>query len=269
MQLDLDVAGRERSVVLKRGSAAEIAALRALAVVVGVDRPRLIAAGRDGVGDWLLMPCYDGSPVADGAELPEEVWDTLGRVHAHWLRRRPRGLPVVDARWWQALAEQRIAPALRGAAARCADPSGDPIFESGARAVTNWARDRRLLAALALLPKTLVHGDPHRGNLLWASGSVTIIDWGNAKVAPAGLDLAVLKAQGAIPSAAYRRRLVAVRGQDDERILDVERHWADVSVHVAYLGFAADHLGAGRVAEMIETAAAALNLLGTALADLR
>ena len=31
-----------------------------------------------------------------------------------------------------------------------------------------------------------------------------------------------------------------------------ERHWADVHVHVQYLGFAADHLGAARVGEMID-----------------
>lgn len=120
-----------------------------------------------------------------------------------------------------------------------------------------------------MLPKTLVHGDPHRGNLLQDNDAATIIDWGNAKVAPAGLDLAVLRAQGATPSAAYTARLDAAHQPADRRLLEVERHWADVSAHVAYLGFAADHLGAGRVADMIETADAALTRLGTVLAGLR
>lgn len=264
VQLALDVSGRECWAVLKRSTAAEIAALRAMAVVPGVDRPRLIAAGRDDVGHWLLMPRYRGSPLDDDAEVPAEVWDTLGRVHAHWLRRRPRGVPVVDPAWWRALAEQRIVPALR----RAADGVLDPIFESGAHAVTNWARDPRLLAAIALLPKTLVHGDPHRGNLLRAADGATVIDWGNAKVAPAGLDLAVLQAQGATPPESYRRRLDVARGGADARLLDVESHWSDVCAHVAYLGFAADHLGAGRVEEMIGIADTALTRLGMALAGL-
>lgn len=117
--------------VLKRPSGSEVAALRALAVVVGVDRPKLIAAGRDQAGEWLLIPAYGGSPVADSAELPYGVWDTLGRIHAHLLRRRPRGLAVTDATWWRALAEQRIAPAL----VRAGDRWADPTYACAARAV--------------------------------------------------------------------------------------------------------------------------------------
>lgn len=265
--LVLDVSGRECWAVLKRSTAAEIAALRALAVVPGMDRPRLIAAGQDEVGHWLLMPHYSGSPVDAAAVVPTEIWDTLGRVHAHWLRRRPRGIPVVNPAWWHALTERRIVPALR----RAGPGDLDPIFESGAHAVTKWARDPRLLAAMALLPKTLVHGDPHRGNLLWSGHpgeGATVIDWGNAKVAPAGLDLAVLRAQGATPPESYLRRLDVARGSADARLLDVEHHWADVCANVVYLGFAADHLGVGRVVEMIGTADAALTRLGRALADL-
>ena len=91
------------------------------------------------------------------------------------------------------------------------------------------------------MPRTLVHGDAHRGNIL----GDTLIDWGNARVAPAALDLATLWAQDAIPPPWFAEP----PGRSD---------WAVVQVHVQYLGFAADHLGAARVGEMIETAAAAL-----------
>ena len=75
----------------------------------------------------------------------------------------------------------------------------------------------------------------------WEEG--TLIDWGNARVAPAALDLATLRAQGAVPPPWFAE--------------PPGRDWADVHVHVQYLGFAADHLGAARVGEMIATATAA------------
>jgi len=251
----------------------EIAAMRALAVVAGVDRPRMIASGRDHLGDWLLTPYYSGIPLDIGAQMPTAVWATLARVHRHWLRRRPRGIPVVDARWWQTLCERRILPALAGAARR----SPDKVFSSAAEVVTELAREARMIGALALLPKTLVHGDVHRGNILRDpdpdpdpdSDDATILDWGNAKVAPAGLDLAVLRAQGAAQSPCYRAHLAEGRGQGDRRLLEVERHWADVHIHVAYLGFAAEHLGSDRVGSMIEAATSALTRLGAALSELR
>jgi hypothetical protein len=46
-RVDLDAGGRPVAVVLKRVRPSEVAAMRAIAVVPGVDRPRLLAAGRD------------------------------------------------------------------------------------------------------------------------------------------------------------------------------------------------------------------------------
>ncbi len=81
----------------------------------------------------------------------------------------------------------------------------------------------------------------------------TLIDWGNARVAPAGLDLATLRAQGATPPSWYPQPT------------PVGAAWADVQVHVQYLGFAADHLGPARVGEMIATASSARARLATLL----
>jgi hypothetical protein len=94
--------------------------------------------------------------------------------------------------------------------------------------------------------------------LLVPDGAV-LIDWGNARVAPAGLDVATLAAQGAPAPPAYTAP--ATR----PALREVERLWAQVQVHVQYLGFAADHLGTARVIEMVETAARALDALGPAL----
>ncbi|HET6259274.1 MAG TPA: hypothetical protein VFE39_11540, partial [Pseudonocardia sp.] len=65
------------------------------------------------------------------------------------------------------------------------------------------------------------------------------------------------------PSQAYCPAVGA--GSTAPELREVERWWAQAHVHVQYLGFAADHLGPARVAEMIETAASAMDRLGPAL----
>jgi hypothetical protein len=110
--------------------------------------------------------------------VPDDVWTTLARVHAHWLRRRPRGLPVVDARWWRHLCLRRILPHLVAAGER----TGDAVFAGAAGALRGWVDEPR---------------DPHRGNVLGTGDGCVLIDWGNARDAPAGQDLAVLRAQRA------------------------------------------------------------------------
>lgn len=257
VRVDLDGAP---PVVVKRTAPAEVAALRAVAVVRGVEHPRLLAAG----GDWVVTPYYDGVALAEGPHVPVEFWVTLARVHARWFRRRPRGLPVTDTAWWRHLCVGRIAPHLRAAGERTAAP----VFVTGARALGEWAEDPRMHTALSLLPRTLTHGDPHRGNILTTGNGPVLIDWGNARVAPPGFDLAVLRAQGATDLAPYRTEFADRAGAPAPDVLAVEQHCADAYAHVGYLGFAADHLGTDRVAELLDGATRALDALGAALVTL-
>jgi Phosphotransferase enzyme family len=235
-RIDLDVDGRPVPVVLKAASAVEVAAMRAVAVVGGVSGALAVGPG------WVVLPFVDAPLLACGAPVPDAVWDTLARVHTHWYRKRPRGIPVVDGPWWAALCDRTLV-AVRGGAAR----TGDQAFSDAERALLAWRADERILRALATLPRTLCHGDAHRGNIL----GQMLIDWGNARVAPAGLDLAVLRGQGAEVPPRY-----------SDHAPPWEQHWADVQVNIQYLGFAADHLGPARVAEMVENAARALPRLG-------
>ncbi|GAA2559208.1 phosphotransferase [Pseudonocardia hydrocarbonoxydans] len=242
-RLDLDVDGRVVPVVLKTASAVEVAALRAVHVVRA--DPAVLAAG-DG---WVLVPFVDGTPPAEHEPVPDAVWATLAQVHAHWWRKRPRGVPVVDAAFWRGLCDRTLV-AVRGAAAR----TGDPIYGEVAAALDAWRADPRIGAALARLPRTLVHGDAHRGNVL----GTALIDWGNARVAPAAVDVVTL---GGDPPQAYTEVLDARVPAAARAPAEVERAWAQVHVHVTYLGFAADHLGAARVTEMAGNAERALATL--------
>ena len=227
-KLDLDVDGWARAVVLKAAGPVEVAAMRAVAVVAGAPRALAIGPG------WLVLPFVDAPALGAAEPVPEPVWRTLAAVHAHWLGKRARGIPVVDAAWWAALCDRTLV-AVRGGLAR----TGEQEFVAAEQALLGWRADPVITDCLARLPCTLVHGDAHRGNVL----GDTLIDWGNARVAPAALDLATLRAQGAVPPPWFAE--------------PPGRDWADVHVHVQYLGFAADHLGAARVGEMIATATAA------------
>ena len=227
-KLDLDVDGRARAVVLKAAGPVEVAAMRAVAVVAGAPRALAIGPG------WLVLPFVDAPALGAAEPVPEPVWRTLAAVHAHWLGKRARGIPVVDAAWWAALCDRTLV-AVRGGLSR----TGEREFAAAEQALLAWRTDPVITDCLARLPRTLVHGDAHRGNVLGG----TLIDWGNARVAPPALDLATLRAQGAMPPPWFAE--------------PPGRDWADVHVHVQYLGFAADHLGAARVGEMIATATAA------------
>ncbi|WP_224389890.1 phosphotransferase [Pseudonocardia sp. ICBG1293] len=258
------------AVVLKRASAAEVAALRAVAVVTGPVRvPRLLVPG-DG---WVLLDHEPGGPLAPGEPVPDEVWVTLARTHAHWRRNRPRGVPLVDDAWWAGRCAQ--AAERLGAAAERYDATADAgaagVCRAAARTVGGWAADDRATTALRVLPRTVCHGDAHRGNVHLGPGGAVLLDWGNARVAPGSLDVVVLTAPPAdgpadAPSSPvpglYRDTLHAALGAPDPpAMVAVETAWARVQAHVQYLPFAADHQGPERVDSMVRVAAGALDEL--------
>ena len=267
-RIDLDDGS---AVVLKRTGPTEAAAMRAVAVVNGPVRlPRMLASG-DG---WVLLEHVPGGPLPGGAPVPDEVWRTLALVHAHWRRNRPRGVPVVDPAWWARLCDV-ASDALRAAADRSGtDADAGPALLDADAAVRAWAGDDRIATALGALPRTLCHGDAHRGNIHTGPHGGVLLDWGNARVAPGSLDCVVLGAPpdgpadapaGAVPDL-YRETLHAALGAPDPpRMIAAEAAWARVQAHVQYLPFAAEHQGPDRVASMVRVVSAALDELGGAL----
>jgi hypothetical protein len=274
---ELVVAGRPVSVVWKRTIAREVAALRAVDRVPGIGGPRLLAHGEfrpdgdargPGGGAWVLMPHHTGTPLTDGEPVPDAAYEILARVHARHRGETIPGLPVVDAAFWRRLCLHGALPAVRRAAERdiCAAGSVPELYREAEAKLLEWASDEPMLTALSVLPATLAHGDLHRGNILADTDGAVIIDWGGARIAPGGLDLAVLAEQGGVDHERYHRRLAELTGRPlAPALLEVERHWALAMGYVQYLGFAADCLGPDRVGVMVNRAARAFNQLGAAL----
>ena len=246
-RVELDVGGRPRTVVLKRTGPVEVAAMRALAVVRGIRRGQALAIGPD----WLVLPFVDGPSLTPADPLPDEVWELLARVHAHWWGKRPRGLPVVDAVWWRGLVDRTLG-AVRGGA----DRGGEPEYRTAASGAGGLARrsgDRGGARGAAPHHDALRSAPRQRPGRRRRAGAHRL---GQRPRRPGRGRRGRAGGRGGLLVGGLRPGVrAALRGVD--RLRAIEEPWARLHVHVQYLGFAADHLGPGRVGEMIDAATAA------------
>lgn len=115
--------------------------------------PRLLAAGTDGRGRWLIVPFSPGRHV-DRAELPTEVFEALALLHTAYASswRELDGIPVVDARWWRDLCLSFALQAVVRQAARVPGPS--PALDRARRVLDQMADDPGVAAVLESLPRS-------------------------------------------------------------------------------------------------------------------
>jgi aminoglycoside phosphotransferase (APT) family kinase protein len=205
----------EHALVLKHTSPGEAEALLALAELAPAvpELPELIASGEDEGGPWVLLPFYEGHHPPSPHAAPLEVFDALAQMHSRWEGRTSAltGVPAIDPAWWRDQSLNHTLPMLE----RCLERRESSAIEAAVEAVAATADDDRIARALAILPRTLVHGDMHRANIV-VSGGAKIIDWGSARLAPAMLDVAEIAASGSPSEARYldaRERLDG-RGAD-------------------------------------------------------
>jgi len=227
-------------VVQKHTGPVELRAMRALAALP--DRTglvRSIGEGTDERGPWIAVPFHPGdTPTFD--TTPGPVFETLARVHAHFLAGTAdapllEGIPPIDAAWCHSNCEEMLALLVQRQREK-------PELDAAIRALEATVRDERIDAALTLLPRTLVHGDMHPGNVILAEDGPVIIDWGNARLGPAMLDLANLVSFDSENYARYlRARERASAPESDLRLAEIGYAWATAQVNTQYLGFAAVH----------------------------
>ena len=244
---------RELTVLLKRTLPAEVEALRAAnRVPEAAAVPQLIRSGRDSRGDWIAIPFYPGIPAPTETDIPDNVVESLAEVHAHFLNSgAPETIPVCDGNWWKASCAQHRLRQLGRA-------SLQPIVE----AVQSWSAHRSILDALTELPRTLLHGDVHRNNVIVNGNAGQLIDWGGAAY---GIPLLDLITPGPPGSRGYERYAATWQALTGESTTSPA--WrrgyltATVCSKVMYLAFAARHFGDAVAMSMFDTAARALTEL--------
>lgn len=254
------------ALVYKRTTSAELKTLQALKDLSPVASavPVLIDGGVDGYGAWVLTPFFPGTHPPDHRAVPATVFESLACVHAHFRSRTQElpGLDTVDATYWRRLCLDAALPGVAAAQGR----HPHPTLDRANRLLDAWVADTRIVQALTVLPGTLVHGDVHAGNVLVESERSVLIDWGNARVGPAMLDIANCAPPTSANHRAYLAAWKRITGTPlDPALADIGYQWAVVQVNVQYLGWAAQHLSSERVEGMLDRAEVAVNSLGEAL----
>lgn len=251
--------GREATVLLKWTSRAEVVALRAAGRVRGATAiPQLLGSGRDSRGDWIAIPFYIGEPAPEETALPDNVVESLAAIHAHYLNSEPLdAIPVRDAAWWKA---RCAVPRLR----QLARPSLQPIIE----AVQSWASHRMIVEVLTEHPRTLLHGDVHRNNVVVNEGGSRLIDWGGAAYGIPQLDLITPGPPGSRGYERYAATWQALTGESTAALAWWRGYLAaTVCSKVDYLTFVARNYGDEAAITRFESAAGALSELERTAAD--
>jgi Ser/Thr protein kinase RdoA (MazF antagonist) len=183
------------------------------------------------------MPYYEGTAISttDG-EVPPAAIDSLATLHAYYAARLDEliGLPRFDIAAFRGMLGWVVE---RLAEAESRQP--DERLAAVRRSVRTAYEDPAVQAAFERLPATLIHGDVHGGNILQlVGGGSMLIDWGNARLAPAMFDLANMVELGSPNWRRYLAAWEAAAGQaPDEDLARLGYHLATVMVNTQYLPF--------------------------------
>jgi Ser/Thr protein kinase RdoA (MazF antagonist) len=252
------------SFVRKVCIAAEVQALKVLATVSGaIAVPEVIvswssaehpAAPKE---NGFISPFYPGGPLTPDDLIPDTVLATLARVHAACCQTNN-----FDWTWtFDATHLDRLhADVLAKLSASDHFKATTADHVEWLRRLERIGRSDSLRTISDALPRSLVHGDMHPGNVVLRSdGLPVIIDWGNVCVAPPMLDLANIiridSTEWDIYLGAYR----AAGGKIDAQTCRRAYCWARAATALMYLPWFAEHTSeASRMIMQIEEAAEGL-----------
>ncbi|MFD7816422.1 phosphotransferase family protein [Streptomyces sp. NPDC059785] len=248
-------------VVRKRASAHEAAGLETAQAVRqrAPAVPELIARGEDADGTWLITPYLPGAPMPDrGTAAPDRLFVSPAHLHARFrgAERVPAGLPRVDPRWWRELCRQWVVPGLERQRAKLPGDTLARAVETAGRAALHPGVRR----TSERLPRTLLHGDVHPGNVLVDGRRARPIDWDSCRVGPALLDLANLVAPGSRSFGVHRQAWEHITGKTlDIGTTELGRRWAELQTCVQYLPWTAGNRTAAEVEAAVGRAERALD----------
>ena len=239
----------------------EILGLRAAQVVRpgAAAIPPLLAEGTDERGPWLIVPFYPGAKVTS-ASVPLSIFHSLAILHAayaeHWTDLK--GIPVVDRGWWRDIC---LSYSL-GAVVRQAARSPGPSLDRARSVLEAMADDDRIADVLDALPRSLLHGDVHTGNILVSNGDGVLVDWGSARIGSPILDLANVARRDAPGFAAYAGACLRETGAAlDPAAVELGYRWAAVQIPIQYLAWTIQARSAADVDQALDRAEDALAAL--------
>ncbi|MFT3854870.1 MAG: phosphotransferase [Ilumatobacteraceae bacterium] len=195
---------------------------------------------------WIVTPFVDGVAASGATDLPLTLFADLADLHASTIDVSEPPIVEITASWFAHLAGIYVTGEIAGT------PGIDPgvISELTAR-TRHLARSEAIERALRTLPRCLLHGDVHAGNVLVADdGTAVLLDWANARIGPMLVDLANVAEPGSAALTTYLACLEARLGQPlDRRLVDVGYWYATVQINTQYLPWVlANHGSAAAVA---------------------
>lgn len=256
-------------VVAKRASSAEVIALREIASVPAADAfPELIDAGTDQSGPWVVTPFHPGATMPWDAEVPETVFASLARLHHRHLGTAstlPADLRRVDEAFCREALTDFASSWIRDAQRKAPYPLHDRALDL----LHRWSYDERIYAGPDVLPATLLHGDVYGLNVVIAEdsdGPPRLIDWGNARVGPLMLDVALSATRSSAGFSAYLRAWEDVAGCPlDPWQAEAGHAWARAISNAMFVGAVAERFGPTYAEEMLDQGEAALERFGQLL----
>ncbi|HEY5107143.1 MAG TPA: phosphotransferase [Caulobacteraceae bacterium] len=236
---------RTAAYVLKICRAREVATMRTISALGAATFPTVIANRIDSEqpddprASLFASPFYPGRDLTFGDAAPAPMLADLARLHARF-EHQPR------PSWaWRIDADQ----VARFHADACQALERSERFKTATPDHDDWLGRLRTIASSSPLiaeaddfPASLTHGDVHPGNIIASpSGGHTLIDWGNARWAPAMIDTANMVPLGSSVWAAYLSAYRAAGGSTADAVLLRSWRWAAGITALMYLPWVAEH----------------------------
>jgi thiamine kinase-like enzyme len=245
------------SYVQKFTTIGEVRIMQALADIPEAGAiPRVIDCGYQKASDderyahWFIIPFYNGVELTWDDDVPAIVMESLAQLHVHF-RTRVQSidyLHIIDRAFFRRTFDNALE-----AVAKAQQEKSDSRYQEAFLQLTAARDNQQLYEVLASLPLTLAHGDVHPGNIIHEPGASTmLIDWGNARIAPAMLDIANMVE---LHSSNWATYITAWETASEEvmdlRMAQLGYHWATIMVNTQYLPYAIEYTSPENVEKMI------------------
>ena len=248
------------SFVQKHTSDNETRLMKLLTDLALPEIPPVLSDSGEADASWFITPFYEGRLLAPDDDIPLSILKTLAAVHAFYSTRTEqiRWLPQVDGAFVERLVQYTT---------RHLEDNRDRLPASVYANVLQQLQSAETVPILDQtfqhLPKTLTHGDVHSGNILETMvGKHILFDWGNARIAPAMLDLANKVKMGSGSWKTYLDAWEAITGSAfDSELASLGYVWAIAIVNLQYLPFALAYLEPTIAQEMADKLCQALATL--------